>query len=51
MSLSETDLERLINERAKIYNLADFTINCDQLNKNEIANKIIKKYEIKNNKG
>ena len=42
MTLSETDLERLINERAKIYSLADFTINCDQLNKNEIANKIIK---------
>ena len=51
MTLSETDLERLINERAKIYSLADFTINCDQLNKNEIANKIIRKYEIKNNKG
>ncbi len=51
MTLSETDLERLINERAKIYSLADFTINCDQLNKNEIANKIIKKYETKNNKG
>ncbi len=51
MTLSETDLEKLINERAKIYSLADFTINCDQLNKNEIANKIIKKYEIKNNKG
>ena len=51
MTLSETDLERLISDRAKIYGLADFTINCDQLNKNEIANKIIKKYEIKNNKG
>ena len=51
MTLSETDLERLINERAKIYSLADFTINCDQLNKKEIADKIIKKYEIKNNKG
>ena len=51
MTLSETDLERLINERAKIYSLADFTINCDQLNKIEIANKIIKKYETKNNKG
>ncbi len=51
MTLSETDLERIINERAKIYSLADFTINCDQLNKNEIANKIIKKYETKNNKG
>ena len=51
IALSEVDLEKLINERAKIYNLADFTINCDQLNKNEIANKIIKKYEIKNNKG
>ena len=51
MTLSEADLERLINERAKIYGLADFTINCDQLNKNEIANKIIKKYENKNNKG
>jgi len=51
MTLNETDLEKLINERAKIYSLADFTINCDQLNKNEIANKIIKKYEIKNNKG
>jgi len=51
VTLSETDLEKLINERAKIYSLADFTINCDQLKKNEIANKIIKKYEIKNNKG
>ena len=50
VTLSETDLEKLINERAKIYSLADFTINCDQLNKNEIANKIIKKYEAKNNK-
>ena len=51
MTLSETDLERLIYERTKIYSLADFTINCDQLNKTEIANKIIKKYETKNNKG
>ena len=50
MALSESDLEKLINERDKIYSLADFTINCDQLNKKEIANKIIKKYEIKNNK-
>ena len=50
MALNEEDLEKLINERAKIYGLADFTINCDQLNKKEIANKIIKKYEIKNNK-
>ena len=50
MRLTVADLDKLINERAKIYNLADFTINCDQLNKNEIVNKIIKKYESKNNK-
>ena len=50
MTLSEADLEKLIFERDKIYGLADFTINCDKLNKSEIANRIIKKYEIKNNK-
>ena len=50
MTLSETDLEKLINERAKIYSLADFTINCDQLNKNEIANKISREIEIEKEK-
>ena len=50
MGLSTIDLENLFHARSKIYSFADFTINCDQLDKKEIANKIIKKYEIKNNK-
>ena len=38
-----TDIKKLIGERNKIYNLSDFKINCENLKKNEIVNKILQK--------
>ena len=43
--LSKNELVELINERSKIYSMADYEINCDKLNKNEIVKKILKIYE------
>ena len=43
--LSEKDILALIVLRAKTYLKADFKINCDNLNKFQIANKILKIYE------
>ena len=40
----------MIINRSLVYKRANFKINCDNLNKTEIANTIIKKYESKNNK-
>ena len=38
-------MKNLIINRAKIYNLSDYKINCDKLDKNQILKKIIKLYE------
>ena len=40
----------MITNRSLVYKHANFKINCDDLNKIQIANTIIKKYESKNNK-
>ena len=42
-NMSLTDIKKLINERNKIYNLSDFKINCENLKKGEIVNKILQK--------
>ena len=43
--LNASEIKKLISSRAKIYNLSDYKINCDKINKNEIVKKIIKFYE------
>ena len=45
--LKEKDLIKLINDRSKIYSKADYKINCDNLTKKQITNKILKIYEKK----
>ena len=45
--LNDKDILKLINLRAKIYFKADCKINCDNLNKFQIAKKILKIYENK----
>ena len=47
--LNDKDILKLINLRAKIYFKADCKINCDNLNKFQIAKKILKIYETKKN--
>ena len=47
--LNEKDILKLINLRSKTYLKADFKINCDNLNKCQIANKILKIYENEKN--
>ena len=47
--LTEKDILKLINLRSKTYLRADFKINCDNLNKFQIANKILKIYENEEN--
>ena len=47
--LNDKDILKLINLRAKIYFKADCKINCDNLNKFQIANKILKIYENEEN--
>ena len=42
---NENEIKKLISERLKIYSMADFKINCEKFNKNEIVNKIINIYE------
>ena len=42
---NKEELEKIILERNKIYNKANYKINCQNLNKNEIVNRIIKIYE------
>ncbi len=44
-NLNDSKILELITERTEIYSRAKFKINCDKLNKNEIASKIIKIYE------
>ena len=38
-------INKMYLERKKIYNEADFRINCDSLNSKEIVDKILKLYE------
>ena len=45
MKLNYFEMKKLIIKRAKIYNLSDYKINCDKLDKNQITKKIIKIYE------
>ena len=43
--MSENEINKLIIKRIKIYEKAHLKINCENLSKNEIINKIIKLYE------
>ena len=45
LNLSDEELIKLIEFRAKTYSKAKFKINCHKLSKNEIVKKIIKLYE------
>ena len=45
MKFNSFQMKKLIIERAKIYNLSDYKINCDKLDKGQIIKKIIKIYE------
>ena len=42
---NQNNLGKIFLERKKIYSLADYEINCDNLNIDQISNKIIKLYE------
>ena len=42
---SDNQLIKLISKRSKIYSKAKFTINCSNLKKNEVVNKIVDIYE------
>ena len=42
---NETILRELYDKRRKIYKLANHKVNCDKLNKEDLAKKIIKLYE------
>ena len=42
---NQNNIEKIFIERKKIYSLASHEINCDNLNINQITNKIIKLYE------
>ena len=42
---NQNSIDKIFMERKKIYSLADHEINCDNLNINQISNKIIKLYE------
>ncbi len=50
LDLNKNDIKKLILERSKIYNLADYVIDCDNLSKNEIISEITLKNDLKNNK-
>ena len=45
MKLNNLELQKLIIKRSMMYNLSDYKINCDKLDKGQIAEKIIKLYE------
>jgi len=45
MKLSNLELQKLITKRSTMYNLSDYKINCDKLDKKQIVEKIIKIYE------
>ena len=42
---NQNNIDKIFMERKKIYSLADHEINCDNLNLNQISNKVIKLYE------
>ena len=44
-NLDDNELTNLIKKRSKIYSKAKFKINCNNLTKNQIVNKIINIYE------
>ena len=41
----ETDVKKIYQMRKKIYGLANFKINCDNMNKSQIVEKILLSYE------
>ena len=43
--MSNEQINNLISERSRIYSKANYTIQCDGLDKSEIVNKIIDNYE------
>ena len=45
MKLNNLELKKLIIKRSMMYNLSDYKINCDKLDKMQIVEKIIKLYE------
>jgi shikimate kinase len=45
MKLDNLELQKLIVKRSTIYNLSEYKINCDKLDKKQIVEKIIKLYE------
>tara|TARA_B100000401_G_C52586630_1_gene615227 strand:+ start:16 stop:528 length:513 start_codon:yes stop_codon:yes gene_type:complete len=45
MKMSNLELEKLINSRSTMYNLSNYKINCDKLDKKQIVKKIINFYE------
>ena len=45
IKLSISEIKKLIIERSKIYNTSKYKINCDNYDKNQIVEKIIKIYE------
>ena len=47
IKLNSSEIIKLIIERSKIYNLSDYKINCDKLNKDQIVEKIINFYNDK----
>ena len=47
MKLSNSELKKLIIKRSTVYNLSDYKINCDKLDKQQIVKKIVKIYENK----
>ena len=47
MKLKKEEINNLIKERSKVYELSDHKINCDKLDKDQIINKIIDIYENK----
>ena len=45
MKLSKLELKNLIIKRSTMYNLSDYRIDCDKLNKKQIVEKIMNIYE------
>ena len=45
VKLNNSELQKLITIRSNMYNLSDYKINCDKLDKKQIVEKIINLYE------
>ena len=45
IKLNNLELQKLISKRSTTYNLSDYKVNCDKLNKMQIVEKIISFYE------